>query len=38
MEVTGMTAFFIITGVVAVVLAGSYLFLRLSAFCAGQEW
>lgn len=38
MEVTGLTAFLIVTGTVAVVLVGSYFFLRLSAFCAGQEW
>lgn len=34
----GLTAFLIVAGTVMVVLAGSWLFLRLSAFCAGQKW
>ena len=37
-EITGLTAFLIVAGSVAVVLFGAYLWLRLSAFCAGQEW
>lgn len=38
MEVTGLTAFLILAGTVAVVLVGGYFFLKLSAFCAGQDW
>ena len=33
-----LTAFLIVAGSVAVTLAGGWLLLRLSAFCAGQEW
>lgn len=34
----GLTVFLTVTGSVVVTLAGGWLLLRLSAFCAGQEW
>lgn len=35
---TGFTAFLIVAGAVTITLVGCYFLLRLSAFCAGQDW